>query len=128
MSLLRRRCMKINDEKYIIYVYDGYIGTTEDADAIPAYNSKYPKSVATSSIAIEKNDLVVVNTSRVLQRRYRLYDENKNYKDFGYENSCTAEFDGYIRFVWHMGVGTIESAIVTKADGTVINYDIIDMR
>lgn len=131
MSLLRRRAMMAKDqnqEENVIYVYNGFIGTTEQYDDVPKHSDQYPNSVATSSIPVEAGDKSIVTYTNSIQKRLRLYNvEGGNYNT-QYDYNVTVPQDGYIRFVAHMGIGSFDSIKIVKPDGTEIDYKIIDRR
>lgn len=129
MSLLRRRMMMQEqaENKKKLYLYNGYIGSTSTAFSEPEISSTYPNAVCSSAIFLYSGDNI--NFQAVAKARaMRRYNSDAQYIGTAYSWNFTAGSDFYIRLLANDGIESFEKLTITRKNGIVDEYEIIDRR
>lgn len=130
MSLLRRRGMmeEKKKEENVIYIYSGYIATGGNVNDEPVENVQHPNSVCSSPFYFEMGSVLRVTYSNVPSKAGRMYNVDGSYRTTFYNwEAQQFSIDCHLRLLANQGA-EISAVKVTKADGTEINYKIIDRR
>lgn len=135
MSLLRRRLMMMaqtkQQEENIVYIDSGFLPMSGTVDVVPMYNETFPTAFSTTTIPITIGDVVAVEYDKsnggALQR-IRVYDKDGNYVTSYVSWNKEINTGTYIRLLSTTDAYTIKKISIQKADGSVVNYKIIDRR
>lgn len=130
MSLLRRRAMMQEPEQdeNVIYLYSGYLPSSGNVNDEPVENTQYPNSVCSSPFYFETGSVLSVTYSNVPSKAGRMYNVDGSYRTTFYNwEAQSFSIDCHLRLLANQGA-EISAVKVTKADGTEINYKIIDRR
>ena len=115
-------------EENVIYIYSGYIATGGNVNDEPVENVQYPNAVCSSPFYFEMGSVLSVTYSNAPSRAGRMYNVDGSYRTTFYNwEAQRFSIDCHLRLLANQGAG-ISVVKVTKADGTEINYKIIDRR